>query len=68
MTQTISAIYERGVFIPQSPVNLPEHAQVNVTIVESATTETRHQLHRLIATPLMAEKLVIPSREERHAR
>jgi len=36
MPQTITAIYEHGVFVPQTPVNLPEYAQVKVTIPKSA--------------------------------
>lgn len=68
MPQTITAIYEHGVFVPQTPVNLPEHAQVKVTIPKSAGKGAKQRFHGLIAAPLVAEKLVVPSREERHAR
>jgi predicted DNA-binding antitoxin AbrB/MazE fold protein len=32
MTQTITAIFEDGVLKPTQPLDLPEHAQVRVTI------------------------------------
>lgn len=68
MPRTITAIYEHGVFVPQTPVNLPEHALVKVSLPVSANTGARQRFQGLIASPLVAEKLVVPSREERHAR
>ena len=32
MTQTITATFENGVLRPTQPLNLPEHAQVRITI------------------------------------
>jgi len=32
MAQTITAVFEKGVFIPQTKVELPEHARVKVVI------------------------------------
>jgi predicted DNA-binding antitoxin AbrB/MazE fold protein len=41
MPQTIAATYERGVFVPQDPVNLPEHTVVKLLIPK---TKKRNQL------------------------
>ena len=32
MPQTISATYEHGVFVPSTPVNLPEHTEVKLLL------------------------------------
>ena len=37
MPLTITATYEHGVFVPQTPVDLPEHAKVKVSIPSSLT-------------------------------
>jgi len=36
---TVKAIYENGVFRPTKPVNLPDMAEVDVTLPEEATDE-----------------------------
>jgi predicted DNA-binding antitoxin AbrB/MazE fold protein len=44
MTQTITATFEDGVLKPAQPLNLPEHAQVRLTIeplVNGKTVEER---------------------------
>lgn len=68
MSHTITAIYEQGVFVPQTPVNLPEHATVKIMLPDSAEKKARQRFQMLIDAPLVTEKLVVPSREERHAR
>ncbi|MDD2851069.1 MAG: antitoxin family protein [Desulfuromonadaceae bacterium] len=42
MPQTISATYEHGVFVPNTPVNLPEHTEVKLLLPEIASK--RNQL------------------------
>ena len=32
MPQTIAATYEHGVFVPRTPVNLPEHTEVKLLL------------------------------------
>ncbi len=68
MPRTITAIYEHGVFVPQTTVNLPEHATVKISLPGSAKARARQRFQGLISVPLVVEKLVMPSREERHER
>lgn len=42
MPQTISATYEHGVFVPSTPVNLPEHTEVKLLLPK--ITSKRNQL------------------------
>lgn len=42
MPQTIAATYEHGVFVPRTPVNLPEHTEVKLLLPKA--TSKRHQL------------------------
>lgn len=37
MPQTIAATYEHGVFVPRTPVNLPEHTEVKLLLPKIAT-------------------------------
>jgi predicted DNA-binding antitoxin AbrB/MazE fold protein len=39
MTQTISATYEYGVFVPRIPVNLPEHTEVKLLLPKVPTKQ-----------------------------
>jgi len=45
MSQRLKAIYQRGAFIPQSPCNLPENAEVELII------ENPHVLPPLVTDP-----------------
>lgn len=42
MPQTIAATYEHGVFVPRTPVNLPEHTEVKLLLPKITTK--RNQL------------------------
>ena len=42
MPQTIAATYEHGVFVPRTPVNLPEHTEVKLILPKAKTK--RNQL------------------------
>ncbi|HIJ87397.1 MAG TPA: antitoxin family protein [Desulfuromonadales bacterium] len=42
MPQTIAATYEHGVFVPCTPVNLPEHTEVKLLLPK--ITSKRNQL------------------------
>ena len=42
MPQTIAATYEHGVFVPRTPVNLPEHTEVKLLLPK--ITSKRNQL------------------------
>jgi predicted DNA-binding antitoxin AbrB/MazE fold protein len=68
MPRTITAIYEHGVFVPQAPVNLPEHATVKVLLLGGNRKRATERFQGLISAPLVAAKFVVPSREERHER
>lgn len=68
MPHAINAVYEHGVFVPQAPVSLPEHTIVEVFLPGDAGKMAGNRFQRLIAEPLVAAKLVVPSREERHER
>lgn len=37
MPQTIAATYEHGVFVPRTPVNLPEHTEVKLLLPKIAS-------------------------------
>ncbi len=52
VSQTTTAIYERGVLYLQEPITLPEHAQVRVQILEpvSDQDETR-RVQQVLARP-----------------
>ena len=68
MPQTIQAVYEHGVFIPRSPVNLPEHATVIVRLPSINKKSTPAHFSGLLQQPLITDSLEIPSREQRHER
>ena len=44
MPQTITAIYEHGVFVPCIPVNLPEHTEVQLLLPK--VTKKQNQLNK----------------------
>lgn len=57
MSQPIDAIYENGVLKPLQPLNLPEHAQVKVTVQTAAEeNEYQAQLDDLKQTLTIAEE------------
>ena len=70
MQQTIQAVYEHGVFVPSTPVNLPEHAKVTVRLrLHSGSKKASStRFSALLQNPLIADSLEIPSREQRHER
>lgn len=68
MPQAITAVYENGVFIPQTPVNLPQHTAVIISLPSVSRAKTGQRFSLLLQEPLIAESLVIPSRDERHER
>ncbi len=68
MPHTITAVYEHGVFVPQTPVNLPEHATVKVSLPGSSKKQARPRFQLLIAEPLATEQILVPTRAERHER
>jgi|GEM_PF-6058436 len=68
MPHTITAVYEHGVFVPQTPVNLPEHATVKVSLPGSSKKQDRQRFQGLIAEPLSVEHILVPTRAERHER
>lgn len=37
MPQTITATYEHGVFVPRTPINLPEHTEVKLLLPKIKT-------------------------------
>ena len=41
MPQTISATYEHGVFVPRTPVNLPEHTEVKLLLPKIKATRNK---------------------------
>ena len=51
MTIAVDAVYENGVLRPKSPVDLPDKAEVHVTIESARSTRTPlgHQLRALRA-------------------
>lgn len=41
MPQTISATYEHGVFVPRTPVNLPEHTEVKLLLPKPTSKQNQ---------------------------
>ena len=80
MSQTLKAIYRDGTFIPQAPCDLPEGAEVELTIHDPHTIpptvtdlEERKRILREVvenmrANPLPAEAPRRFTREELHER
>ena len=50
----IHAIYENGVFRPTEPVDLPEHAEVEVEVLTRGSGDDKQSLRRIYA--IMAEE------------
>ena len=68
MAQAITAIYENGIFIPQEAVRLPEHAKVKIMLPSHSKKTAPQRFTALIDEPLLAERLEIPTRDQRHER
>ena len=80
MSQTLKAIYRDGAFIPQTPCDLPEGSEVELTISEPRVVppkatdpgERRRILERMVArmraNPIPAEAPRRFTREELHER
>ena len=49
MPQTITAIYEHGVFVPQSPIDLPEHTRVKLAISKPNVKSSGKHLKGILA-------------------
>ena len=45
---TVRAIYENGVFRPTEPVNLPERAEVQVVLPETADEQGLDEIYRIL--------------------
>jgi predicted DNA-binding antitoxin AbrB/MazE fold protein len=80
MSQTLKAIYRDGAFIPQTPCDLPEGSEVELTITETRVMppqavdpEARKRIlegmvARMRANPIPAEAPRRFTREELHER
>ena len=80
MSQTFKAIYRDGAFIPQTPCDLPEGSEVELTIskprvmpLKATDTEERKRIlermvARMRANPIPAEAPLRFTREELHER
>ncbi|ACD95786.1 antitoxin family protein [Trichlorobacter lovleyi] len=68
MPQAITAVYENGVFIPQTPVNLPQHTAVIISLPAVSHSKSGKRFSALLQEPLIAEHIVIPPRDELHER
>jgi predicted DNA-binding antitoxin AbrB/MazE fold protein len=60
MPQSIHAIYENGVFRPTQPVNLPDHAEVELELQPINTAPSAHrrlwrEIRGSAASPLLGE-------------
>ncbi|HEX7314169.1 MAG TPA: antitoxin family protein [Pyrinomonadaceae bacterium] len=80
MSQTLKAIYRDGAFIPQTPCDLPEGSEVELTIIETrvmppkaSNSEERKRIlegmvARMRANPIPADAPRRFTREELHER
>jgi len=68
MASSITAIYEHGVFIPEIPVDLPEHTTVIVALPAVRKKVVTKRYAKLIDEPLIIERLDMPSRESLYER
>lgn len=49
MTETITVIYEHGVLRPTTPLDLPEHTEVQVTVVATTPLAPATEVDRIHA-------------------
>jgi predicted DNA-binding antitoxin AbrB/MazE fold protein len=80
MSQTLKAIYRDGAFIPQAPCDLPEGAEVELTINEPRVIPSKitdpeerkrimeEMVARMRANPIPADAPLRFTREELHER
>ena len=80
MSQTLKAIYRDGAFIPQTPCDLPEGSEVELTVHESQTVQPavtdleerkrilKEVVENMRANPLPADAPRRFTREELHER
>lgn len=61
MAQRITAIYEDGVLRPLSPLELPEHSQVEIDIHQVASTTDRPEHRDQFNQALVRAGLSLPS-------
>jgi predicted DNA-binding antitoxin AbrB/MazE fold protein len=71
----IPVIFERGVFRPEQPVDLPEHSRHRVVVRQSESSANGHHpnglkqtLEGLRARGLIRAGGVVPNRDELHER
>ena len=48
MSETITAIYEKGMLRPLLPLSLPEHTQVQIQIITPAKDTKRRRVHQAL--------------------
>jgi len=58
MNGTITAVYENGVLRPLKPLSLPEHTQVEIQIIEPASTDVEER--KRVRWALMAAGVIQP--------
>ena len=68
MSHTITAVFEHGVFVPQTAVDLPEYSIVKVSLPQTAKKPSVKRFLKLISEPLVVERICMPLREELHER
>ena len=60
MDQTITAIYENGVLRPLTPLALPEHTEVEISLKPLPSTAAAETHRRRVRKVLSAAGLVLP--------
>lgn len=60
MTETITAIYEHCVLRPTTPLDLPEHAKVQVTVVATTSADVQKITRMRVEQALAAAGLLAP--------
>jgi predicted DNA-binding antitoxin AbrB/MazE fold protein len=66
MSESIEAIYEKGVFRPLQPVNLPENSRVQISVPDGIQSQSSAQIvaaQQLGIRQMLAETAKLPSHE-----
>lgn len=66
-SEIITAIYEDGVLRPTTPLELPEHARVQIQVRQIVTSEDLSTHRRRLREALVAAGLVLPTQPSRIA-
>jgi predicted DNA-binding antitoxin AbrB/MazE fold protein len=64
---TIRAVYEKGVFRPTGPVNLPENCEVDVVVRQEPTDDAKlESIYRIMGESYVSGETDVAERHNEH--